>query len=423
MNDGDDHHIPSLQLQKLKVVSALGRGAKGVVFLVQTESGELLALKAILRHSIDKNKGNGNSDDSEYRRVCFEQEVLKCFRHPLLPKLHGVVVTEKIVGYAIDYCPGRDLNSLRKKQTEKMFSDDITRFYAAELVLALEYLHSLGIVYRDLKPENVMIQENGHLMLVDFDLSTKLCSAKTPESPPIVEPVPKSGPVKKKNVAAFYRCCSSGISPEDTVSVPPAELGANSRTSTSESDSVEKSNSFVGTEEYVAPEIILGTGHDFAVDCWCLGVVLYEMLYGTTPFRGSNRKETFHRILKKSPELVGEPTALRDLIGKLLEKDPKQRISLEKVKVHDFFKGVDWNLILRIQRPPCIPVRPEDKGIEGNKGIDVEDFVHEIFKAVEEEKEEENKDSEKKSNDESRNNGVWVEEQNYPTRGDNFLSF
>lgn len=131
MHDGGHHHedpeMPSLDLQNLKVISALGRGAKGVVFLVQTEKGELLALKAILRSSVEKGKVTSNIDPNEYRRICFEREVLSSLHHPLLPKLNGVLLTEKIVGYAIDYCPGRDLHSLRKKQTEKMFSDDIIR--------------------------------------------------------------------------------------------------------------------------------------------------------------------------------------------------------------------------------------------------------------------------------------------------------
>ncbi|GMP90256.1 hypothetical protein CsSME_00041468 [Camellia sinensis var. sinensis] len=418
MSDGDDHlDIPSLELSRLKAISALGRGAKGVVFLVQTQSSsknEFIALKAISKASIDKkNRINHDSDGSEYRRICFEREVLRRFRHPLLPRLRGTVSTDKIVGYAIDYCPGRDLHSLRKQQSEKMFSDDIIRFYAAELVLALEYLHELGIVYRDLKPDNVMVQQDGHLMLIDFDLSTKL-SPKNPESLPLV----KSEPLKTKKKRRFFSCYS-GVSPEDSVS--PAKPGFNQ--ASSESDSVEKSNSFVGTEEYVAPEIISGDGHDFAVDWWCLGVVLYEMLYGATPFRGSNRKETFYRILTKSPELVGEPTPLRDLIGKLLEKDPKQRISLEGIKGHDFFQGVRWDLILQLARPPYIPVGPEVEDMEEHKGIDVECFVQEVFEIGSEDKVEAKKDSESKTNKVNINNGVWVEGLNHPSQTDNFIVF
>ncbi|KAL2503272.1 AGC kinase family protein [Forsythia ovata] len=114
-----------------------------------------------------------------------------------------------------------------------------------------------------------MIQENGHL--IDFDLSTKL-SPKSPEICSFMKSMPKIEPRKKKKFAHFFKCCDSGISSEDSVN--PVELGCDSVTH--ESDLVQKSNQFVRTEEYVAPKIILGIGHDFFVDRWCLGVMLYE---------------------------------------------------------------------------------------------------------------------------------------------------
>ncbi|KAE8703960.1 Serine/threonine-protein kinase OXI1 [Hibiscus syriacus] len=357
LNRSPQHSITTFDLDSLEIVTALGRGANGVVFLARDNvKGEILALKVISRDSIEKKNAKA-----------------------LLPRLRGVLATDKVVGYAIDYCPGRDLHSLRKKQTENMFSDDMIRFYAAELVLVLEYLHNLGIVYRDLKPENIMIQENGHIMLVDFDLSTKLSPRSPDKSMPLnsVHRIPPDS-VKKKRLFPFVRCCSSGISPDD------AEIQASVNLDCTELDSAEKLNSFVGTEEYVAPEIVSGKGHDFAVDWWSLGIVLHEMLYGTTPFKGSNRKETFHQILTKPAELVGERTSLRHLIRKLLEKDPKQRITVEGIKEHDYFKGIDWDLILRIQRPPYIPAHLVEEEItvadkDGIKGLDVELFVREIF--------------------------------------------
>jgi len=133
----------------------------------------------------------------------------------------------------------------------------------------------------------------------------------------------------------------------------------------------------VGTEDYVAPEIIAGRGHDFAVDWWGLGVVLYEMLYGRTPFRGQNRKETFYRVLAKQPELVGEQTPLRDLIARLLEKDPEKRIGARGVKAHPFFRGVDWDRILHVARPPFIPSPPQEE--DGDDALDVEKVVREVF--------------------------------------------
>ncbi|KAG1331320.1 serine/threonine-protein kinase OXI1 [Cocos nucifera] len=377
-----------LDLGDLRAVAVLGRGAKGVVFLVRSPSSpEALALKAISRSSIE----HKNTAADAYRRIWFERDVLLALRHPLLPSLRGVVSTDKIVGFVIERCSGGDLNSIRRRQTEKMFSDDVIRFYAAELVLALEYLHGLGIVYRDLKPENVLIQENGHLMLVDFDLSTKLPaksqeslkpSAKKPDPrpchpPPQPPPPPPSAPAKKKRFPGCFSC-NAGVSPEGSDSPQGSVSGVESTPKPSASG---KLNSFVGTEDYVAPEIIRGDGHDFAVDRWSLGVVLYEMLYGRTPFRGQNRKETFYRILTMEPELTGEQTPLRDLLRRLLEKDPGRRISLDGVKGHEFFKGVDWESVLQMSRPPYIPAGPdvEAEGAEGNNLIDVEKLVQEVF--------------------------------------------
>jgi serine/threonine protein kinase len=143
-----------------------------------------------------------------------------------------------------------------------------------------------------------------------------------------------------------------------------------------------KSNSFVGTEYYVAPEVVSGSGHDYAVDWWGLGVVLYEMLYGRTPFRGRSRRETFRRVLTARPELPGEPTPLRDLIAGLLEKDPGRRLGARGVKRHAFFRGVRWDRVLDVARPPFIPT-PDDGGATGSGEmagtLDVEKVVREAF--------------------------------------------
>ncbi|KAL9251557.1 Serine/threonine-protein kinase OXI1-like protein [Drosera capensis] len=370
----------SLDFDQLEVIGQVGRGAKAVVFHVRVaDDGEEedLALKVVSKAVMRRKNSGGNSNGS--RRVSFEQRVLRRIKHPLLPRLRGVLETEEVVGYAMDYCPGGDLNSIRRKQT---FSDDVIRFYAAELVLALEYLHSLGIVYRDLKPENILVQSNGHLMLVDFDLATQL----PPKSPSPAEQSADQVPKKTQKLAAktqvitkLRQIYNKVISSE--VSHPSSRVGPYKSSST-ESDSSGRSHSFVGTEEYVAPEMIIGQGHDFAIDWWCLGVTLYEMLYGETPFKGLNRRETFYRILTKSPDLDGEVTPLRDLIRGMLEKEPQKRISLEEIKRHDFFKGIDWDMILQLSRPPFIPGLPEIRtGVDGMlKGVDVENIVQGIFR-------------------------------------------
>ncbi|KAJ3675423.1 hypothetical protein LUZ60_004465 [Juncus effusus] len=414
-----------LQLENLRAVSVLGRGAKGVVFLVQIEDNEPIALKTISLASVKQKKSSSGGEGKNgigdvYRRVWFERDVLGCLKHPLLPSLKGFVSTEKIVGFAIERCSGGDLNSLRRRQTEKMFSDSVIRFYAAELVLALEYLHSLGIVYRDLKPENILIQDNGHIMLVDFDLSTKLpvkspdliksSLVPSPPSPVNHNPNPKKKKKRKNLFSSLSFSNRTGVSPfpsekqsiekqsveKQKQSVEKQRQSVEKKSDekqSGEKQSGEKSNSFVGTEDYVAPEIIEGKGHEFSVDWWGLGVVLYEMLYGRTPFRGQNRKETFYRVLVKEPELIGEQTTLRDLIRRLLEKDPEKRITCEEIKSHEFFRGVDWEMIMKMGRPPYIPSGAELEIYD--EVLNVEETVREVFRE-EREKGGEGKDGEEK---------------------------
>lgn len=296
------------------------------------------------------------------------------------------------------------------------------------MVLALEYLHNIGVVYRDLKPENILIQETGHIMLVDFDLSKKL-NPKSNSSSCNSSPSYDSSPgrdQRRRRFSPFNCYCQSTLPLDDSNILTPLNTIPMRR---SESYSVEKSNSFVGTEDYVAPEVILGAGHDFGVDWWSLGIVLYEMLYGRTPFKGTNRNETFQQILTKQPDLTGETTQLRDLVTKLLEKDPNRRIELDEIKGHNFFKGVKWDTVLEIARPPYIPQNEIEDSV-GFSRKDVESFVHGIFfpknkdEGGDKTNEEEKKKNEGKKEDNNSKN-VWVEKLNKrnSTKDDNFLIF
>ncbi|CAJ1920905.1 unnamed protein product [Sphenostylis stenocarpa] len=416
----------TLDFRNVKVVSAVGRGAKGVVFLARAYGSwgeEWVALKVVSKALLRKK----NKNEGGCKRVSFERHILRRLDHPLLPRFRGAFETDQLTGFLIDYCHGGNLHSLRKKQPEKTFSEKTIRFYAVELVLALEYLHNFGVVYRDLKPENIMIQESGHIMLVDFDLSKKL-NLKSASSSGNSSPGSESPPEKdrrRRRLSRFNCYCHSGISLNDLDI--PSQLNA-TPTRGSLSNSVEKSNSFVGTEDYVAPEVILGEGHDFGVDWWSLGVVLYEMLYGVTPFKGANRKETFHRIITKEPDLIGGTTQLRDLIKKLLEKDPNHRIEVIEIKNHGFFKGVKWDTILQISRPPYIP-HNEIKDTSGFSKKEVESFVHGIFfpKSKDEEdktKKGDTKENENQTQKEDTNKKVWVDKLNQdPVKEENFLIF
>lgn len=260
------------------------------------------------------------------------------------------------------------------------------RFYAAETLLALEYLHMMGIVYRDLKPENVLVREDGHIMLSDFDLSFK-CDVV----PKLLRPKLSFEAIEKYEKCSIPSCatpmqpvlsCFSSVShgkknKKKAVTVTTIREQVDGDHHDQELlDDPEvvaepinaRSKSFVGTHEYLAPEVISGQGHGSAVDWWTLGVFLYEMLYGTTPFKGENNEKTLINILKKpltfprigvsSSKEFEEVVKLQDLISKLLVKNPKKRIGSLKgsveIKRHEFFKGINWALIRSI-KPPEVP--------------------------------------------------------------------
>lgn len=141
-----------------------------------------------------------------------------------------------------------------------------------------------------------------------------------------------------------------------------------------------QSNSFVGTEEYIAPEIITGAGHSSAIDWWALGILLYEMLYGRTPFRGKNRQKTFSNILHKDlsfPSSIPVSLAARQLINALLNRDPASRLGsttgANEIKEHPFFRGIHWPLI-RCMSPPPLEVPLEFAGKDSDaKEVNWED--------------------------------------------------
>lgn len=216
------------------------------------------------------------------------------------------------------------------------------RFFVAEVLLALEYLHAKGIVYRDLKPENILIRDDGHIMLSDFDLCFRSDVSPTLENRAQI----KVGSTR-------YACLGGGRQGEERV----IEFAAEPTTAFSKS--------CVGTHEYLAPELVGGNGHGNGVDWWAFGVLIYELLYGTTPFKGGSKESTLRNIastkgVKFPAAAEGERVETgmaeaRDLIEKLLVKDPRRRLGCARgatdIKRHPFFNGIKWPLI-RTYRPP-----------------------------------------------------------------------
>ncbi|XVF69674.1 hypothetical protein PTKIN_Ptkin11bG0100600 [Pterospermum kingtungense] len=352
---------PELDLDNLKAIKILGKGAMGTVFLVHDTSTDPTARSPFALKVVQRSLKDAD------RRARWEIEVLTrlstpdpSLHHPFLPCLLGRLETPDFIAWAVPYCPGSDLNALRYHQNDRVFSSAVIRFYLAEILCALEHLHSLGIVYRDLKPENVLIQQSGHATLTDFDLSRNL--KKKPLSEILNDEQKASEtPAQRKYRRNFTRWIP--VVPDNRYNkalkkAKSARVSPMSRRKLSFSNG-ERSNSFVGTEEYVSPEVVRGDGHEFAVDWWAFGILTYEMLYGRTPFKGKNRKETFRNVLAKEPEFMGQRNALTDLIERLLQKDPKKRLGYRRgaceIKDHAFFKGVRWDLLTEVLRPPYIP--------------------------------------------------------------------
>lgn len=306
--------------QSFEKIRLLGQGDVGKVFLVKEKTtNRLYALKIFSKSEMISRK--------KIKRILAEQEILATSNHPFIVTLYHSFQSEDYLYLCMEYCMGGEFFRALQTRKTKCISEDDARFYASEVTAALEYLHLMGFIYRDLKPENILLHKSGHIMLSDFDLSIQAKDAKSP--------VVKGS---AQSTILDTRICSDGF----------------------------RTNSFVGTEEYIAPEVIRGNGHTAAVDWWTLGILTYEMLFGFTPFKGDNTNETFCNILKSEVTFSNNnevSRACKDLIKKLLTKNESKRLGSRMgaadIKRHPFFKKVQWSL-LRNQEPPLIPVLTED---------------------------------------------------------------
>jgi len=234
---------------------------------------------------------------NELEHTRAEKSILQKLVHPFLVNLNYSFQSEDKLYFIMDYINGGEL--FFHLQREEKFNEGRVRFYCAEIVLGLEYLHNCGVLYRDLKPENILLTDDGHICMTDF-----------------------------------------GISKEGLVS-------DNDRTAT-----------FCGTPEYLAPEILQGKSYGKAVDWWSFGTLMYEMLTGLPPFYSQEVQEMYTKIMNDKLVFPAQISAdARALLTLLLERNPEKRVSDPKViRAHPFFKGMDWEKLLRKEiEPPFIP--------------------------------------------------------------------
>jgi len=285
----------------LKVV---GKGSFGKVMQVRKkDTGKIYAMKILKKEQLVARK--------QVAHTKTERKVLEDIDHPFIVSLRFAFQTSSKLYMILDYFTGGEL-FYHLKNTGR-FPEERCRYYAAEITLALEELHKNTIVYRDLKPENVLLDEEGHIKLTDFGLSKESIS------------------------------------------------GTN------------LTHTFCGTPEYLAPEVIQGAGYGKEVDWWSLGTLLYEMLTGLPPFYNPNLHVMYEKIMRAKLQFPAylSPDAC-SILTQLLERNPKKRLGsgetdASEVKKHPFFKTIDWGKLYRRElKAPFIPTTTGGKQATNN---------------------------------------------------------
>eukprot|EP00697_Spironema_sp_BW2_P005008 gnl/Spiro4/16759_TR9022_c0_g1_i1.p1 gnl/Spiro4/16759_TR9022_c0_g1~~gnl/Spiro4/16759_TR9022_c0_g1_i1.p1 ORF type:complete len:558 (+),score=139.67 gnl/Spiro4/16759_TR9022_c0_g1_i1:110-1783(+) len=239
----------------------------------------------------------------QLHNVISEHTIMSSALHPFIVQLRYFFEDDEHIYFIMDLIENGSLAVQR--QAAGYFSEQVAQFYIAEIVLALEYLHSLGIVHRDLKPENILLDSDGHVRLTDFGVAKQ------------------------------------GVSRE------------------------ERTMTFQGTPEFIAPEILNEEPYGQAVDWWSLGIMMFEMLVGHTPFHSTNVVQLYKNTLKGTiafPDTMSVPA--KNFIMGCLRRDPSRRLGsgpmgIREIKYHAFFTGVDWEkLALRDIQPPDLVLQP-----------------------------------------------------------------
>ncbi|KAE8753220.1 hypothetical protein FOCC_FOCC000143 [Frankliniella occidentalis] len=290
-----DCEVDLLRLEDLQVVGTLGVGGFGSVRLVVPAGtpGRSFALKCLNKNHIVAT--------GQQEHVLGEKDILMSVHSPFVVRLYRTFRDERCVYMLLEACLGGEVWSMLRERGR--LDEEEARFAAACVVQALEYLHARRIIYRDLKPENLVLDARGYVKLVDFGFSKRLVDSN-------------------------------------------------------------KTWTFCGTPEYVAPEVILNRGHDRAVDCWALGVLVFELLTGAPPFSAADPMRTYNFILKgiesvAMPAAVGRSAA--HLIRSLCKAVPAERLGyqragLQDVRRHKWFQGFDWEgLVHQTLQPPIVP--------------------------------------------------------------------
>ncbi|KAJ1651856.1 hypothetical protein IWQ61_007676 [Dispira simplex] len=315
---GSDHPKPytevsstttTASLENFDLIKVIGRGCMGKVFLARDKTtDEIVAIKSISKEKVLR--------QNEIGHILSERDILTEItnsNHPYLMKLRCSFQNEGQLFLVLDYLPGGDIATQLARYFR--FSENRVRFYAAEIILGLEKLHDMGIIYRDLKPENMLLDRQGHILLTDFGLSKKF-------------------------------------------------------TLTTDCKSRQRTTTFCGTAEYLAPEMLRGKAYDRGIDFWSLGTCMYEMVTGTTPFWAENHSTMYQRVLFDRLQFPGNISPeFRSLVMGLLTKDPRHRLGngehgIAQLKAHPFFADISWEAFAqRKVSAPFVPPIAHDEDV------------------------------------------------------------
>ncbi|XP_012696524.1 protein kinase C, delta b [Clupea harengus] len=286
-------HQTRVSIDNFVFHKVLGKGSFGKVMLAELKGkGEYFAVKALKKDVVLMD------DDVECTMV--EKRVLAlAWDNPFLTHLYSTFHTKEHLFFVMEYLNGGDL--MFHIQDKGRFDLYRATFYSAEIICGLQFLHSRGIIYRDLKLDNVMLDKEGHVKIADFGMC-------------------------KENM-----------------------IGEN------------RATTFCGTPDYIAPEILLGQRYSFSVDWWSFGVLLYEMLIGQSPFQGDDEDELFESIRMDVPHYPRWITKeAKDLLEKLFERDPTRRLGIVgNIRGHSFFKTINWPALEKREVSP--PFKPKVK--------------------------------------------------------------
>ncbi|KAH8601369.1 kinase-like domain-containing protein [Bisporella sp. PMI_857] len=288
----------------------LGEGSYSTVVLgTDKQTLKEYAIKILDKKHIIKEK--------KIKYVNIERDTLnRLMEHPGIIRLYYTFQDQARLYYVLDIASGGELLAVLKKVGS--FNEECTRFYGAQILDAIEHMHGRGVIHRDLKPENVLLDEQMHIKITDFGTAKLLPDPRIPN---------------------------------------PAQADYNFTDPDQESN---RAGSFVGTAEYVSPELLRDKHACKASDLWAFGCIIYQLLCGRPPFKAANEYLTFQKIVGLEYEFPpGFPPAARDLIERLLVLDPQRRLSIEHIKNHEFFDGVKFGRSLwRMKAPRLMPYVP-----------------------------------------------------------------